>query len=146
MHDRSEWTRETDTEHKIGRKTYKNLIRFTRKCVTCEQPFSIFVTEKIASGIADSNSFGLKNCEAHRRNPARAAGVEDMEQLRMANNTMRDELAGLYERDKRQFAEIQELKGRLAQYELPGAMVQVSEQAARYQPGFGVPQNKMPWE
>lgn len=121
MHDRSAWLRGTPGPKIIKGREYKNLVEFSRKCQTCEKPFSIFVTSKIAAGHADSNSFGLKNCPEHRRN--RSAGdVADTERLRMENNVMREELAGLYERDKAQFAEIQELKGRLAQYELQGAL------------------------
>ncbi len=67
--------------------------------MTCEKLFSIFVTAKIANGHADSNSFGLKNCEEHRRNKP-AADLTEIEVLRTANVTMREELTGLYARNK----------------------------------------------
>jgi len=101
MHDRTEWT---ETRSSLGKK--KNLVEFTRPCAQCGEPFSILVTEKIASGHADSNSFGLKNCEEHRRN------------YRPAKRDLEAELAVLYERDKAQVAEIQELKAQLHAYEL----------------------------
>lgn len=117
MHDRTGWLRGRAGEHKIKNRTYKNLVEFTRQCATCEQPFSIFVTEKIANGHADSNSFGLKNCPEHRRTPIRPDNGPEMDKLRMANQIMREELEGLYARDKELFAENQVLKARLASYE-----------------------------
>lgn len=153
MHDRTEWTRGTANEVKVKNRTYKNLVEFSRPCATCEKPFSIFVTKKIADGHADSNSFGLKNCPDHRRNkPIGEAG----DAVQMANNTMKEELAGLYARDKAMFAEIQELKARLAKYELGPAMAAQAEgvthpmepmpreQVAKLY-GFKA-QNKLPWE
>lgn len=121
MHDRNDWIRGQSGEIKIKNRTYKNLVEFTRPCVTCQQRFSIFVTKKIADGHADSNSFGLKNCEAHRRSRPALDGP-DGEALRMANSVMRQELEGLYARDKELFAENQLLKAKLAQYELHGAV------------------------
>lgn len=102
MHDRTEWTR---GEGGAGKK--KNLVEFTRPCVSCGKPFAILVTEKIADGHADSNSFGLKNCEEHRRGSPKSAA-----------RVMQAELDELYRRDRAQFAEIQELKAKLAAYEL----------------------------
>lgn len=133
MHDRTAWTRGPAGPKTIGKKTYKDLVEFSRPCATCSELFSIFVTAKIAGGHADSNSFGLKNCTKHRRNKTGAQG-DEVDTLRMANQVMSDELSGLYVRDKEQFAEIQALKARLAGYELQGAMIAVAVQ------------NKMPWE
>jgi hypothetical protein len=56
---------------------------------------------------------------------AQPSGDEDLERLRMANATMTEELGYLY-------AELKELKARLAKYELPAAMAQTAEE-------------KMPW-
>ena len=103
MRDRTEWTR--------GDGGAKNTVEFSRPCVTCGKPFSIFVSKRIASGDADSNSFGLKNCEEHRRGKAPASDLE----------TMRAELAILKQRDKEQFAEIQELKAKIAALEIETA-------------------------
>jgi len=100
MRDRTEWTRGANG---LGRK--KNLVEFLRQCATCGAPFSILVTKRIADGEADSNSFGLKNCEEHRRSNAAARNAEE-------------ELAILKQRDKEQFAEIQELKAKLAAFEI----------------------------
>lgn len=133
MHDRTGWTRGAsngDVQIKNNRtgamKTYKNLVEFKRPCAMCGEPFAIYVTRKIANGEADSNSFGLKNCEQHRRSSIREVQPE-LETLRTTNATMKSELAGLYERGNAQFGEIQELKARLAKYELQPAM----EAAAR---------------
>ena len=65
MHDRSEWTRTGITVPYAKGKKY--MIEFRRPCKQCGEPFPIFVTDRIASGAADSNSFALVNCEAHRR-------------------------------------------------------------------------------
>jgi hypothetical protein len=135
MHDRTPWTRGRTGDFQLptrsGKmKTYNNLTEFTRPCLTCGQPFSIHVTGKIAAGEADSNSFGLKNCEEHRR----ARTTDDT--LRMSNTVMKEELAGLYSRVQEQFAEIQQLKARLAVYELQPAMEAQANGLT----------HKMPWE
>lgn len=112
MRDRTAWEKGATGPQTINGHTYKNLTRFTRLCAVCGEPFSIFVTAKIAAGQADSNSFGLTTCEKHRRNKTNTSEVDT---LRTANATMKDELAGLYER-------VRELEARLAKYELPAAM------------------------
>lgn len=126
MHDRSEWRRGEVGPVTIGKKTYKNLIEFTRPCQTCNEPFPIYVTSKIANGHADSNSFGLKNCPAHRRNRT-ATDEQEIETLRTANVTMREELTGLYEQMRTQFEELQVCKAKLAQYELGPALEAVEQ-------------------
>lgn len=107
MRDRSEWRQGVTGPVQIGRKRYPRLAEFSRPCVACKQRFSIYVTEKIAEGLADSNNFGLKNCEEHRRggNPA------ELDSLRSKDKVMSDELSGLYET-------IRELRERLAKHEL----------------------------
>lgn len=144
MHDRTKWTRGTSGAQTIRGKSYANLVEFHRPCLTCEKPFSIYVTDKIARGIADSNSFGLKNCEEHRRNKPQADRGE-IETLRSANLTMRDELTGLYERVRLQFEEIQQVKARLAVYELAPAMAAIGCEAVQNTTNGALP-NKMPWE
>lgn len=119
MHDRSAWTRGRTGETEINGHTYKNLTEFYRPCATCGNNFSIYVTGRVAAGHADSNSFGLKNCEEHRRN--RPKSDSDGPKLHAANVTMAEELKGLYARVQEQFEEIQRLKARLALYELPAA-------------------------
>lgn len=126
MRDRSAWTRGQAGAKVIHGKKYKDLTEFHRPCASCGKHFSIFVTERIAIGHADSNSFGLKNCEDHRRSPGNNLTVNaDNDGLRMANSVMRQELEGLYR-------QVAELTLRLAKYELPAA---VKAEA-----------NKMPWE
>lgn len=144
MHDRTQWTRGVSGPQTIKGKSYKNLIEFKRPCVTCSQSFSIFVTSKIAGGHADSNSFGLKNCEQHRRNKSIADGGET-DVLRTANVTMREELTGLYVRNKQLFDEAQVLKGRLAVYELSGAMLDICRGDLGHTSN-SVLLPKMPWE
>ena len=109
MRDRSEWIRGETGPQKIGTRSYKRLTEFSRPCATCKQPFSIFVTEKIAEGLADSNNFGLRNCEVHRRGAA-PLDREELESLRTKDRVMADELSGLY-------ATIRDLKERLAKAE-----------------------------
>jgi hypothetical protein len=89
MRDREGWEKGNSGEQVVNGKTYKNLTQFTRKCATCGEPFSIYVTRKIASGHADSNSFGLKNCERHRRNKT----VDDSNSMA----ELREELKGMQE-------------------------------------------------
>lgn len=120
MHDRTGWTKGRAGPKVIKGREYTNLVEFSRPCATCQKIFSIFVTNKIAAGHADSNSFGLKNCDQHRRN--KASDDAELNTLRTANVTMREELSALYARDKAQFEEAQALKARLALYELPLAM------------------------
>lgn len=121
MHDRTGWIRGSDGPHTIRNKTYKHLTQFTRACATCGQPFSIFVTPRVANGQADSNNFGLRNCEKHRGHGP-AIDAHELELLRSKDRTMSEELSGLYQRNKELAAEILELRTRLAKYEFPAAM------------------------
>jgi hypothetical protein len=124
MHDRSAWTKAGSGPQTINGKSYKNLVEFKRPCATCGEPFSIFVTNRIASGHADSNSFGLKNCEQHRRG-GRTNAEEQAKDLAIRN--LRDECES-------HLAYIQELKAELALYKPPTAQEVLQ------------PQNKMPWQ
>lgn len=152
MHDRSEWIKGTAGEVTLTvrgkNRTYKNLTPFSRPCAACGEMFSIHVTEKIAAGHADSNSFGLKNCEKHRRSHGPTVDHAELEKLRMINVTMKGELDGLYARDAEHFAEIQSLKARLAQYELPAAMATLAEYNAGDVKALGSPALALtfPWE
>lgn len=137
MHDRTPWTRGPAGPKEIKGRIYKKLIEFSRPCASCGQPFSIFVTEKIAAGHADSNSFGLRNCERHRRNKT-AQDAAEVETLRTYSTTVKDELAGLY-------AENKALRERLALYELPQAMQAVANDTAPPTTDSPLP-HKMPWE
>lgn len=137
MHDRTPWTRGPDGPKFIKNRTYRNLVEFSRPCATCQKPFSILVTNKIASGTADSNSFGLKNCPEHRRSSVRVDNTE-LETLRMANQTMRQELVGLYQRDKDMFAEVQALKAQIV------GIAAGSVGEFRFAEGGSA--SKMPWE
>ncbi len=112
MRDRDGWIRGDGAPVRVKNKLYKHLVEFKRPCAHCAEPFSIFVTRKIADGEADSNSFGLRNCEKHRRNSIPNPMTEETV---MANNVMREELDGCYKT-------IADLKARLAQYELAPAM------------------------
>jgi hypothetical protein len=137
MQSREGWTRAEPGPKVVKGKTYKTLVEYVRGCSVCAKPFSIFVTAKIASGHSDSNSFGLRNCEEHRRSRMHADATE-LSKLRTANATMADELPGLYERVRLQFEEIQVLKARLAQYELPATMLQLAAgETAIITPGLG---------
>ena len=127
MHDRSEWTEGTTGDHRIGKRKYNNLTEYSRPCKTCGARFSIFVTKKIADGFADSNSFGLKNCEKHRRGGGTPKNVQENDTVNLVNTTMKKELEAVYRENA-------ELRARMAKYELQPAM----ERAAQA--------HKMPWE
>lgn len=131
MRDRSDWKRGETGPVKLGTKSYKRLTEFSRPCATCKAPFSIYVTERIAEGLADSNNFGLKNCEAHRRGGA-PLNSEEVEVLRSKDRVMSDELSGLYETIRELQTTNAGLQERLAEYELQPAMEAMKE--------------KMPWE
>ena len=118
MHDRTKWTRgSTGPTTNSG----KNLVQFSRPCAACNQPFSVYVTEKIASGKADSNAFGLRNCLAHRR-PMRRKGepapVTDaqVDALVSKDRIMTAELEGMYEEIKLLKAENDKLKEKTKKY------------------------------
>lgn len=112
MRDRTAWTRCAPGSQKIRGKKYKNLIEFTRPCQACNKPFSIFVTQRIADGEADTNNFGLRNCEEHRRSPRPPSMDEnEMEALRSRIRVMGDELTGLYALNKELTIEVEALRG-----------------------------------
>jgi hypothetical protein len=127
MHDRTGWERGEIGAVVIKGKRYPKLVPFTRPCATCGQNFSIFVTEKIADGHADSNSFGLKNCEDHRRNRTAADNTE-LDMLRTANKTMSEELTAAY-------TQIRELQNRLNKYELQPAMAEIASSLGNWPGG-----------
>jgi hypothetical protein len=125
---------------------YLHLYRVTRPCGTCSATISLDVSKKALQGFTKNAGLLMKNCpncRAQRRNggpgsrggtsrptvsnvvAAQPGGDEDLERLRMANATMTEELSYLY-------AELKELKVRLAKYELPAAMAQTAKE-------------KMPW-
>ena len=140
MHDRSMWTRGTRGTHVAGNgKVYNNLTEFSRPCYTCSQMFSIYVTDRIADGLADSNSFALRNCPMHRQRGRRTTEAANPGSDAMVQNTMKEELTGLY-------GQVAELKSRLATYELQGAMnnMQVCEPVQNTRPSEFP--NRMPWE
>lgn len=93
MHDRSGWEQMAAGPRYIKGRNYKALVEFRRPCKTCSESFSIFVTDRIAAGFADTNSFALRNCENHRRQAA--SGVETAA-LRTQQTVMEDELQGMY--------------------------------------------------
>lgn len=132
MHDRTEWTKGNSGPQTIKGKSYKELTEFTRPCATCGEPFSIYVTKKIANGHADSNSFGLKNCEKHRRNKP-AVDNDEIEELKRVNAVLLASLADAEKLVAQAYAELDALK---AKYELPGALQRTAEAS----------KEKMPWD
>jgi hypothetical protein len=122
---------------------YIHLYRVTRPCATCRGEISLSVSRKALQGFTKNAGLLLRNCptcRAERKNggpgsrggtsrptvqstPAQAPiDTTELEQLRMYKATVAEELAGLYSRNSELFAEVQVLKARLAQYELPAAM------------------------
>jgi hypothetical protein len=92
MQDRSAWARVAEGPKYLRGRDYSHLIEFRRPCSTCGEPFSIYVTRRIADGEADTNSFGLVNCEAHRyaRMARRyAEPPQTMAELREENHQLR---------------------------------------------------------
>lgn len=155
-HSREGWLHVTDhSSVYLSGKQYRDMKEWSRPCAVCKAKFSVF--EK--TGTVDANSrFSNRTCDAHRNLLAAvekgylvwseaaggmvtgtacvgvvgAVGADELERLRMMVATMKEELTGLYARDKGHFAEIQQIKSRLAKYELPAAMAAM--------------QSKMPWE
>jgi hypothetical protein len=161
MHSRDAWEKCGSGPQTIKGKTYRSLTEFKRPCSTCGEPFSIFVTNKIASGHADSNSFGLKNCERHRQNKS-IADNEELERLReweevfhralrlvqkklgphATMSKMDEHIALLIKATDEVFAEATRMRAELAKYELQPAMVEAQKVTAMN----GALPNKMPWE
>lgn len=73
MHDRSGWEQSGTGPRYIRGRNYPKLCEFKRPCATCGESFSIYVTPRIAEGLADTNSFALRNCELHRRGKVKIA-------------------------------------------------------------------------
>lgn len=138
------WTLELQHDKvQLGRKAYRNMEEWSRPCGVCGEKFSIFTRANEAS---PSASFGLRTCKPHRGQKI-AGGTfvtigPEIDGLRMANAVMKEELDGLYVRHSDLFAETQELKARLATYELGPAM----DNLARYNGADVRPRIKMPWE
>ena len=130
---------------------FRNAHRIVRQCPTCADSYAIEVTTAALLGQAKNHGLGLRRCKNCRSALKRkditneyaerkargadggtsAADSVELEQLRTANVTMKEELDGLYVRNKELFAEVQVLKAKLAQYELPAAMQEIA--------------NKFPW-
>jgi hypothetical protein len=90
MQDRSAWSRVAEGPKYLRGRDYSHLIEFRRLCSTCGEPFSIFVTHRIADGGADTNSFGLVNCDAHRRTRnGKGEAPQTMAELRAENRRLR---------------------------------------------------------
>lgn len=100
MHDRTAWERRGEGPRFLRGKNHPKLTEFTRACKTCGEPFSIFVTAKIADGLADSNNFALVNCELHRR------GNKEAQELRSKDAVVSEELEGPYTIERELRAEV----------------------------------------
>jgi hypothetical protein len=113
------WTHDRDHDKvQLGKKQYRNMEEWARPCAVCGEKFSIFV--RANSGT--NSSFGLRTCKVHRGERPGANGMAapgEVDALRTANATMREELDGLY-------VQLKELRDRLAKYELPAVMAVVS--------------------
>jgi len=106
MHDRSPWERCGESPKWVRGRSHLTLTEFRRPCGACGKEFSIYVTRKIADGHADSNAFGLVNCELHRRKPD---GTSEKAVLRSKDRVMTAELDGLYEIERELRAEVMKL-------------------------------------
>lgn len=150
------------TKHWNGE--FIHLYRVTRPCASCATVISIDVTKKALLGTSKNAGLLLRNCPKCRE--ARKAGgpgsrggksrpsidettaplaiIDDTEKLQMMVNVMREELDGLYGRDKELFAENQVLKARLATYELQGAMAAIDSGTVQ-NTSNGVLPKSFPW-
>ena len=118
-HSRDGWTCIADhSSVQLQGKQYRNMKEWARACAVCGVTFSVYER----SGAVDANSrFSSKTCEAHRKllaavekgylvwsaalngmiaGPACVGSAADinaeLEQLRMANKIMKEELDGFY--------------------------------------------------
>lgn len=132
---------------------YRNMQTWQRKCALCDVEF---VAHTPGSAPPDAPPT-VTTCEEHRGAPqaikygwlawdgknvvpgprmkigaAGMASTDGVDAMQMANSVMKEELAGLYASRNDLFQEVQALKAKLAQYDLPAAMAAA--------------QNKMPWE
>lgn len=98
----------------LGKKQYRNMEEWSRPCAVCAERFSIHTRAG-----ATSSSFGLRTCKEHRGRVLVAGEPGELERLKMENSTMRQELDPIYARNRELFEENQQLKARLAKYELP---------------------------
>lgn len=138
-HTREGWTEvATHTSVVLHGKQYRNMREWARPCVVCKSNFSAFES----AGRVDANSqFSNKTCPAHRgllpalergfivwsdslkgivpgascvSTEVPAAPNEELEMLRTANATMKEELDGLY-------MQLKELREQVARYEMGAA-------------------------
>lgn len=142
---------------------YIHLYRVTRPCATCSAEISLDVTKKALQGSTKNAGLLLRNCpqcRAERKagGPGSRGGKSrptvdapatpvqadtgELERLRMMVATMKAELDPLYARVREQFEEIQQLKARLAKYELQPAMGELQKVTA----SNGGLHSHMPWE
>lgn len=141
---------------KWWRGNFVHLYRLHKPCAQCKLEMSIDVTQAALEGSAKNAGLQLKRCVTCREaskigggsrprtfvpEVTSPPGDNELETLRMANRVMKEELDGLYGRDRGLFAEVQELKARLATYELQPAMVQAQNGTA-----ISSVLPKMPWE
>lgn len=132
---------------KWWRGAYVHLYTLKKPCAECQKEMVIDVTKAAIEGRAENAGLKLKRCatcratskalktnsrphvEGEVKNPFATTAIVDaseLEQLRTANATMTEELAGLYTQNR-------ELRARLAKYELQPAMEALAA-------------HRMPWE
>lgn len=150
---------------KFWRNKFMHLYRVQRACASCGVEITLDVTKAALDGTKQNAGLKMKNCPAcrHKRrhggtgsrggtsrpmidsalmppNEPAPVIVHDTPPvvvvenaadaaLRMANQTMKEELEGLY-------AQVADLRARLAQYELPAAMKDAARDAALHGTGF----------
>lgn len=156
---------------------YIHLYHVMRPCVSCGAVIGLDVSKKALQGVSKNSGLLLRNCpkcREERKNggpgsrggtsrpqiviPAPdASTTQDTETLQMANNVMREELAGLYARNAALLTELEVtkaenevLRNRFAPYELQPAMERAAKMPAdvvgqQLMREFAA-KNKMPWE
>ena len=114
-HKRDGWEQQPGLHEVNGGKgkVYRNMVRFDRRCATCNESFGVYVTESCADGMTHNSSFGLKNCEKHRMRMVAHGGAGsagELEKLQMMVSVMKQELEGLYATERELRARIRDLE------------------------------------
>jgi hypothetical protein len=128
---------------------YIHLYHVTRPCTSCGAVIGLDVSKKALQGTSKNSGLLLRNCpkcRAERKagGPGSRGGtsrpqvtgaapdvasenVDELETLRTANKTMKEELKDLYASRTEMHAELQVLKAKLATHELQFGMQALSE-------------------
>ena len=155
---------------KWWRGKYLHLYRLRKNCAQCGKEMIIDVTKAAIVGTAKNAGLHLTRCPGCRgaskgeggtsrptvkSEPMPAAGNNELEMLRTANATMKEELEGLYMQIKELREQIlrggpaprQAASKPMQEYKLPPEPLTMAESTKRIQAALAAKNNvKMPWE